>query len=92
MEDYTAVYSYLENNEYPEGLTKDGKRNWRRRCCENFKIENGQLFHRKCDRKKKEQEQQEPNQSEWKRCIKTNEEKDRIFRSCHSSDTGTWAH
>ena len=42
MDEYDDVYTYLESGTYPEGLSKDGKRNWRRKCKENFKIENGQ--------------------------------------------------
>ncbi len=54
MEEYEAVYRYLENNGYPDVLSKDTKRNFRRKCNENFNINNviGQLYHRKCDRQK----------------------------------------
>ena len=87
MEEYDEVYSYLESGTYPEGLSKDSKRNWRRKCKENFKIENGQLYHRKGERKplNEQQEQQEP---AWRLCIKTKEEKERILRSSHSTATG----
>ena len=55
--EYVDVYAHLESNKNPEGLSKDSKRNCHRKCRENFKIENGQLFHRKGDRKAvKEQE------------------------------------
>ena len=36
MDEYDEVYTYLESGTYPEGLSKDGKRNWRRKCKENF--------------------------------------------------------
>ena len=89
MEEFDDIYEYLENRTYPEGLSKNGKRNWRRKCQENFKIEDGQLYHRKGDRKPltEQQEQVEP-VSVWRLCIKTKEEKDRILRSSHSSATG----
>ena len=90
MKDYAAVYKYLENSVYPDGLSKEKKRNFRRKCKENFKIENGQLFHRRCDRKNAS-EQNETNEltDEWELCISTEEEKARVLRSCHSSATGT---
>lgn len=92
MEDYHAVYSYLESKEYPENLTKEEKRNFRRKCNENYKIENGQLLHRKCYRQKAKGQHQ-PNQLEdqWKLCIRTEEEKARVLRSCHSSAIGMCA-
>lgn len=46
MEEFDYVYSYLESGTYPEGLSKDAKRIWRRKCKENFKIENGQLYYK----------------------------------------------
>ena len=49
MKDYEAVYRYLESSVYPDGLSKEKKQNCRGKCKENFNIENGQLFHRRCD-------------------------------------------
>ena len=94
MEEYDGIFVYLQDQTYPDGLTKDGKQNWRRKCTENFKIENGQLYHRKSNRnsKAKEQDQQSGvDGNEWKRCIKSKEEKERILKSCHSSETGELA-
>ena len=53
------------------------------------KIENGQLYHRKGERKplNKQQEQQEP---AWRLCIKTKDEKESILRSSHSTATGMY--
>ena len=59
MDEYDEVYTYLESGTYPEGLSKNGKRNWRRKCKENFKIENGQLYHRKCERKPLNEQQEQ---------------------------------
>ena len=42
MEEYEDVYAYLENSKYPEGLTKDGKRNWRRKHGQLFFYRKGQ--------------------------------------------------
>ena len=89
MEDYEAVYRYLESSVYPDGLSKEKKRNFCQKCKENFKIENGQLFQR-CDRKNaSEQNETDELADEWKLCISTEEEKARVLRSCHSSATGT---
>ena len=51
MEEYDEVNTFIESGNYPAGLSKDGKRNWRRKCKENFKIESGQLFYKKGDLK-----------------------------------------
>ena len=47
MEKYDSIYRYLESGIYPEGLLKNEKRNFRRKCKENFKIEKGQLYYSK---------------------------------------------
>ncbi len=91
MEDeYDKIYAYLDSSTYPEGLTKDGKRNWRRKCKENFEIKSAQLYHRKGERKplNKPQKPQEPELA-WSLCIKTKDEKERILRSSHATATGT---
>ena len=90
MEEFNDVYSYLESCTYPEGLSKDAKRKWRRKCKENFKIENGQLYRKKSDRKpmSERQDEQEKKAPVWRLCIKTTEEKRRILKSSHSSATG----
>ena len=84
---------YLENSAYSDGLSKEKKRNFRGTCKENVKIENGQLFHRRCDRKN-ESEQDETDElkptDEWKLCILTEEEKVIVLRSCRSSATTNW--
>ena len=85
MEQYDDIFEYLQNNTYPEGLSKDSKRNWRHKCTENYKIQEGQLFHRKSTRSKSKEQKDE---SEWKRCVRTQEEKERMLKSCHSSATG----
>ena len=81
MEDYECIFTYLESGIYPAGLSKNEKRNLRRKCNENFKVENGQLYYRRSNRCTTQEE------CEWKLCIKTVEEKQRVLRSCHSSAT-----
>ena len=88
MEEYEDVYAYLEKSKYPESLTKDGKRNWRRKCLENFKVERGQLFFRKGQRKAVQEDVMGEREQQWKLCIKTSEEKERVMKSCHTSATG----
>ena len=73
----------MEGGIYPEGLSKNEKRNFRRKCRENFKIENGQLYYSKSDRDTATQKEHE-----WKLCVKTEDDKQRMLRSCHSSATG----
>ena len=87
MKEYEDAYAYLEKSKYPEGLTKDGKRNWRRKCCENFMVERGQLFYRKGQRKAMQEDVVGEREQQWKLCIKTNEEKERVMKSCHTSAT-----
>ena len=57
MEEYDQIYTFLEGGTYPEGMSKDGKRDWRRNCKENFNIENGQLFYKEGDRKALKEQQ-----------------------------------
>ena len=83
MDDYDSIYRYLESGIYAEGLSKNEKRNLRCKCKKNFKIENGQLFCRKSDRGA--ESEREP---QWKLCLKTEDDKQRMLPSCHSSDTG----
>ena len=83
MEKYDSIYRYLESGIYPEGLLKNEKRNFRRKCKENFKIEKGQLYYSKSDRCTATHK--EP---EWKLCVKNEDDKQRMLRSCHSSATG----
>ncbi len=46
--EYPNVFNYLSAQEYPADLSgKDEKRNFRRKCKGNFKLEDGQLKYRK---------------------------------------------
>ena len=54
------------------------------------KIKNRQLYYKKggtCRNKRKQGQQQVGN--EWQQCIKIEEEKERVLKSCHSSTTGS---
>ena len=61
----------LLKSKYPEGLTKDGKRNWRRKCRENFKVERGQLFFRKGQHNAVQEDVVGEREQHWKLYIKT---------------------
>ncbi len=75
--EYQSVFNYLSAQEYPATLSsKDEKRNFRRKCQDNFKLEDGQLKY-----KKKGTEQ-------WRLFIARKDDKLRILRSCHSSPLG----
>ena len=84
MEDYERIFTYLESGIYPAELLKNEKRNFRRKCKENYKVENGQLHYRRSSRSRC------TTQEEWKLCIKNTEDKERILKSCHSSSTGNY--
>ena len=90
MEEYEDAYACLEKSKYPEGLTKDGKRNWRRKCCENLMVQRarGQLFFRKGQRKAMQEDVVGEREQQWKLCVKTSDEKERVMKSCHTSATG----
>ena len=83
MEDYEEIYRFCEDNVYPCGLSKNQKRNFRRKCGENFKTDDGQLYYRRSNRGKSD------TPSKWMLAVKTVEEKERVLKSCHSSPTGT---
>lgn len=83
MEDYDEVFKFCENREYPSDLSKDQKRNFRRRCTESFMVKDGLLYYRKYSRGKPSGQQ-----NDWKLCVKNADEKERIMISCHSSATG----
>ena len=82
MEGYEEIYRFCEDNVYPCGLSKDQKCNFRRKCHENFKIDEGQLYYRKSNRGKSDM------QAKWMLAVKTVAEKERVLKSCHSSPTG----
>ena len=89
MEDYDEVYSFWQDNTYPNGLSKNEKRNFRRKCNENFFVREGQLYHRKSTR---DDRKLRPTvvEASGRLCIKTAEEKLRILKACHSSEIGTY--
>ena len=76
-QEYQDIFSYLSGQEYPVALNSKGeKRNFRRRCLDNFKLEDGQLKRRK------------KGTQEWRVVIANKDDKQQILRSCHSSPLG----
>ena len=61
----------------------------RRKCKENYEVDNGELYFRKSGRGSKKGPQTECNDV-WKKCIWTIEEKDRVLTSVHGSATGIY--
>ena len=61
----------------------------RRKCNENYKVDNGELYFRKSGRGSKKGPETECNDV-WKKCIWTIEEKDRVLTSVHGSATGIY--
>ena len=87
MEDFSKelgiVEKYLLRGEYPVGMTKADKANLRRKCRNNFKTEDGVLYYRKNVETGDKQED-----SLWRICVRTCEDKMRILESCHAGLAG----
>ena len=81
MDDYDAVYDYLNSGTYPTGFSKNQRRVLRRRCLEHFRVQSGIFYYsstsksRGADRK-------------WKMAVQSTAEKERVLRSCHSDEHG----
>ena len=81
MEDLTAIDTYLRKGEYPCGMSKGEKANLRRRCRNNFKLEDGLLYYKKAPSIADDSEG-------WKICVRSSEEKLKILESCHAGVGG----
>ena len=75
MEELKVVEHYLLHSEYPPEYTKAEKANLRRKCRNNFKLEEGMLYFRK-----NVSDENEP----WRICVHTEDEKRRVLENCHS--------
>ena len=73
MGEFVDVENYLSRRKYLEGITMGEKANLRRKCRNNYKIEAGTLYYRKCAA-----QGEEP----WK--ISARSEEKRILESCHT--------
>ncbi len=79
MGEFVDVENYLLHGQYPEGTSKGEKANLRWKCRNNYKIEAGILYYRKCVAGVDQP---------WKICARNEEEKKRILQSCHAGPTG----
>ena len=78
MEDYDALYEFLESHQYPTGYTKNRKRSLKRKAQKHFQARNGILYYSK-----------EPASSqgtrEWKHVPRSVIDKERILKSSHDN-------
>ena len=81
LQNLQEIQDYLQRGEYPSGLDKGEKANFRRKCKNNFKFEDGVLYYRK-HLSKAEADQ------DWRVCVRSLEDKARIIKSCHAGPTG----
>ena len=79
MQKYAAVDAYLRRGEYPSGIVKGEKANLRRKCGNNFRVEEGVLYYKKAS-----------DESDWKICIRSTDEKRKIMESCHAGIGGRY--
>ena len=76
MENLQPIEDYLRKGEYPENISsKTEKANFRRKCRQNFKFENGSLYYKKNTKAAGE---------DWRMCVRSIEEKSRILEDCHA--------
>ncbi len=80
--DLEAIENYLLRSEYPEGFTKAEKANLRRKCRNNFRIDDGILQYKTA--RKGGEEGEEAETATWKVCVRTEAEKKRVLESCHA--------
>ena len=79
--EFTAVETYLRSSQYPKGMTKGEKANFRRKCKNNFKFETGMLYFKNYGIDEA---------SQWKICVRSDNEKRQILESCHSGIEGMY--
>lgn len=84
--DLRAVENYLLRGEYPASFSKAEKSNLRRRCRNNFKLDSGILKYRTAKMTGEKEE------TEWRICVRTEEEKKRIIVCCHEGMSGKEPH
>ena len=75
------IENFLRNAQYPEGLTKGEKANFRKKVKNNYKLDGGMLYYKKA-------QDDGTDASVWKTCIRSEEEKMRVLKSCHEGIGG----
>ena len=74
--EHDQIYQYLRSQQYPEGYSKDQKRNFRRKCANNYRIEKGILYYHAKD------------SAQWKQVPRSKRAKERIMEACHTLPEG----
>ena len=87
MDEFDIVESYLRHGTYPEAE----KANLRRKYNNNIVFKDGLLYYKRASRKPVTAGEGAPDAEEqWRICVKTAAEKERILTSCHSGLEGIW--
>ena len=86
--EYDHVYNFLQLHCYPPECNKNKKRSLRRKANEHYKIKSGTLVYSAMSATKANEKKGCFSGREWKRVIKNEDERLRIFTSCHSSTQG----
>jgi hypothetical protein len=76
------VENYLLRGDYPPCYSKEQKNNLRRKCRNNFRLEDGILKYKTSSRK------HDAEKDCWRICVRTVEEKYRVLESCHAGMEG----
>ena len=84
MEELSVVETYLRFGRYPDTYSKGEKANLRRKCHNNYQFSNGVLYYKRAVNGNKSRKEEE----NWRRCVRTEEEKQRILESCHAGAEG----
>ena len=84
MDDYNAVYDYLNSGTYPTGFSKNQRSVRRRRCLEHFQVQSGVLYFSSTAKSRAETGVDR----KWKMAVRSTAEKKRVLRSCHSDEHG----
>ena len=80
MDEFAAVENYVWFGKYPSGMEKGNKANLRKKCNNNFKLECGLLYYKK----------KKSCNDAWTVCVRSEDEKKRIFKSCPSGVGGMY--
>ena len=78
---FDDIFNFLVHGHYPNALSKDQKRSFRRKATENYKVEKGVLYYAK--------KATGPSDRLWRIVITTNDEQRKIINGNMRSD-GFW--
>ena len=81
IDSLSTIEDHLLNGVYPPSFSKNEKCSLRRRCRNNFKLEDGILMYQSRNRNSTSEET-------WRICVRTVKEKIRVLRSCHAGMEG----